>query len=55
MSAFIGGEGLVKLIHKNCSLSLKNIKSIYPQVHSMGDFYVAKLVNEGRKKWKAVD
>ena len=46
----IGEEGLTKFIEKRFYPDLKLTRRIYPHVHNMDGFYVAKLVKVAKGK-----
>ncbi len=53
----VGEEGLTKFIEKRYLPSLKKTRRIYPHVHNMDGFYVAKLIKleNGKKVSKEID
>ena len=49
----VGDEGLTKFIDKRYNNSIRKTRRIYPHVHNMDGFYVAKLIKiENGKKAK---
>jgi ribosomal RNA methyltransferase Nop2 len=50
IEADVGEEGLTKFVEKRYHVDLRKTKRIYPHVHNMDGFYVAKLVKIGKGK-----
>jgi len=46
----VGEEGLSKFVEKRYGNELKKTRRIYPHVHNMDGFYVAKLVKVAKGK-----
>jgi 25S rRNA (cytosine2870-C5)-methyltransferase len=46
----VGEEGLTKFIEKRFNQDLRKTRRIYPHVHNMDGFYVAKLVKVAKGK-----
>ena len=46
----VGEEGLTKFVEKRYHVDLKRTRRIYPHVHNMDGFYVAKIVKLAKGK-----
>jgi ribosomal RNA methyltransferase Nop2 len=50
MEVEVGEEGLTKFCEKRFHADLRKTRRIYPHVHNMDGFYVAKLVKVAKGK-----
>lgn len=51
----IGEEGLTKFGEKRFHIDLRRTRRIYPHVHNLDGFYVARLVKTAKGKRKVVE